>query len=759
MSLKQAKYQLGASALVLSLILSGTASAQLDEVVVTAQKREQSLQDVPIAVTAIDDAYIESRNISTINSLSSLVPNVKIGNAPNNTTAAQISIRGGVTINPALTWEPTVGMYLNGSYIGKTQGSVFDVADIERIEVLRGPQGTLYGRNTLAGAINLITAKPTGEFGGRAQLGFGNYNAKIAKGSVNLGQLGPIKAKISGLYKKRDGFVETIENPFPGVLAAGPLSADEFENEDKFSALVALSADLTDSISLDYTFDFSEADQNPAFSQVVSVSPGNIFDPASPFYVGFGPFGGQYFGFPLDLYVDRDRQFEGSTDGPVREFSKVQGHNLTATIDTGLGEFKSITSLRDMSWKDSLDLDGSPLPLAHTQRLSDYDSFAQEFQLSGEIGNLNYVVGGYYFEDDGFTNNPQTFFGGASVFDSRYGFSTEAWAGFMHADYNISDRLTLTGGLRYTDEQKTIDRANIAVVFMGLPPNTPFVPEGTTGTTSFDDLSPQVSLTYKASDNVNLYAKYARGFKSGGFNGEAGSVVETLRPYDSEIVNSYEIGAKTRFWDGRAQVNATAFFNKHKDMQLSVFTAQGAAASDIRNAGRANINGIELEGLFQLSEDFLLRTNLGLLDTEYKEFIEFGADVANDRAFPQAPKTTFSAGFDWDVTSGDWGGLTLSGDMNHTAKHFTYPYSLTPSFPGQVAFNSEVQAYTLFDARLAWTNIPVADQNIELAIWAKNLSNKEYIANFIDFGPGFGGLTPGYFGPPRTYGATLGINF
>ena len=750
---------MGASALVISALLAAPASAQLDEIVVTAQKREQSLQEVPIAVTAIDEAYIESRNLTSIKSLSSLAPNVKIENTPGNTTGAQISIRGGVTINPALTWEPTVGIYLNGSYIGKTQGSVFDVADIERVEVLRGPQGTLYGRNTLAGAINLITAKPTGEFGGKLKAGIGNYNAQMVKGSVNLGQFGPVKAKISGLYEKRDGFVKGVDNPFAGVLAAGPRSSDEFESLDKFSALLALSADLGENLTADYTFDFSEADQDPTFSQIINVSPGNIFDPASPFYVGFGPFGGQYFGFPLDLYTNSDRQFEGTTDGFVREFSKVHGHNLTLTLDTGFGEVKSISSLRDLAWKDGLDLDGSPLPLAHTQRLSDYDSFSQEFQLTGSSDRLNYVIGAYYFEDDGFTNNPQNFFGGASVFDSRYGFETEAIAAYAQADFNISDQLTITGGLRYTEEEKTIDRANIAVVFQGLPPNTPFVPEGTTATTKFDDLSPQVALNFAASDNINFYAKYSQGFKSGGFNGEAGSVVETVRPYDAEKVNSFEVGAKTRFFDNRMQLNATAFFNKHKDMQLSVFTAQGAAASDIRNAGRANIQGIEIEGLFQLSDDFLLRSNLGLLDTEYKEFIEFGMDVSDDRAFPHAPKTTFSMGFDWEAASGDWGDLTLTGDMNHSAKYFTFPYSLTPNFPGQVAYNSEAPSRTIFDARIAWSNIPIADQNIELAIWGKNLTNDEYLTNFIDFGPGFGGLTNGYFGPPRTYGATLGINF
>ncbi len=754
MSYSKLRYALLLSASTIASGLAIPAAAQLDEIIVTAQKREQSIQDVPIAVTAINKAYIESRNITSIESLSSLAPNLKIERTPGNATAAQISIRGGVTINPALTWEPTVGIYLNGAYIGKTQGAIFDVADIERLEVLRGPQGTLYGRNTLAGAVNIITAKPAEEFGGNLKVGFGNYNARMAKGTVNFGQIGPIRAKVSAMLEKRDGFIDVIPNPVTGVTTAGAASTDELENLDKKSLMVALSSDITENLTVDYTFDISDADQKPTFSQIVSVSPQNIFDPSVPFYVGGGPFGGQYFGFPLDLYVNADRQFTASVDGPVFEKSRVEGHNLTAALQTDIGTLKSITSKRFMSWDDALDLDGSPLPLAHTQRLSSYKSFSQEFQLTGGTDTINYVAGLYYFTDDGDTKNPQFFFGGANRFDSRYGFETDAIAAYGQVDVALSDALTVTGGLRYTEEEKSIDRANL---LLGSPAIF-LVPAGTTAETKFDNLSPSVTMDYAFTPDVSAYAKYSKGFKSGGFNGEAGSIVETQRPYDAEIVDSFELGFKSRFMDNRAQINAAAFFNKHKDMQLSVFTAQGAAASDIRNAARANINGLEIEGLFQATDTFTARASLGLLDTKYKEFIEFGTDVADDRAFPHAPKSTWSAGFDWQAYSGDMGTVTLSADVNHSAKYFTYPYSLTLTAPQQ-AFNSQAPARTLVDGRLAWSNIPLAGQEVELAIWGKNIFDKEYISNFIDFGPGFGGLTNGYFGPPATYGVTLGVGF
>lgn len=741
-----------------SILMGAPALAQssgLDEIIVTARKQAETLQDVPLAVTAVTKDYIESRGITSIESLSSLAPNLKVERTPGNTTGAQISIRGGVTINPALTWEPTVGIYLDGVYIGKTQGSIFDVADLERAEVLRGPQGTLYGRNTLAGAINLITAKPTGEYGGKVQVGYGNYNDFTARASVNFNQTGPFKVKLSGMLQNRDGFIDVVDNPFPGVLAAGPRSTDELESVDKKSFLVAVRMEPSNEVTLDYSFDFSFADQAPTFSQIVSVSPNNIFDPSFGGYVGFPGAPGQFFGFPLDLYVNADRQETATVDGDVFEKSKVQGHNLTATFDLGNGHaIKSISALRKLSWDDALDLDGSPLALAHTQRLSDYESLSQEFQLTGTFGDVDYVAGAYYFDDDGQTNNPQSFFGGANEFDSRYAFTTQAFAIYGQADFPVSERLALTGGLRWTQENKTIDRTNI---LLGPPPFA-LVPARTTAEKSFARVSPSVTANFDVNDDINLYAKYSSGFKSGGFNGEAGSVVETQRPYRSEIVDSFEIGSKARFFDNRMQLNAAAFFNKHRDMQLSVFLATGAAASDIRNAGRAEIKGFEIEGLFQIVDGFTARGSLGYLDPEYKEFIEFGIDVTNDRAFPHAPDLTASAGFDARIWQGDIGRLDLTADINHSAEYFTFPYSLA-STTGQNANNTVAASRTLLDARLALSELDIAGANATLAIWGRNLTDKEYLANFIDFGPGFGGLTNGYFGPPRTYGVTLGIDW
>ena len=740
-------------------ILLGSAPAfaqdgALDTIVVTAQKRAQDAQDVPIALTAVSNDYIESRNISSIESLSALAPNLKVEQTPGNSTAAQIAIRGGVTINPALTWEPTVGIYVDGVYFGKTQGSIFDVADIERIEVLRGPQGTLYGRNTLAGAVNIITKKPTGEFGGRIEGGYGNYDSYFVKGSLDLPQIGPFKIKASGMIRERDGIIDVVPNPIAGVTLAGPSSTNELDDRNQKSFLVTVGADVTDNISLEYAFDYSDADQNPKFSQIVSVSPGNIFDPASPFYVGGGPIGGQFFGFPLDLYVSDDRLFEASVDGAVFERMKVRGHRFTGTIDLGDYELKSITGYRELDWDDGLDLDGSPLPLAHTQRISDYQSFSEELQFTGTVDRLSFVLGGYYFQDRGNSENPQFFFGGANIFDSQYNFETEAWAIFGQADYALTDQLTITGGLRYTNEDKVIGRR----LFLVGPPPFELIPGGTRGEESFDNISPTAIIAYDVNDRINLYAKYSQGYKSGGFNGEASSVVETLRPYLEETVRSFEIGMKSRLFDDRLQFNAAAFWNNHEDMQLSVFTAQNAAASDVRNAGEARIAGFEFEILARPIDVLTVGVNYGFLDTEYKEFIEAGIDEADNRAFPHAPEHTLSINGNLELHSGEFGAVNLLTDVVYTSEYFTFPYSLTPTDPLN-AFNTQAEARALADARLVWSGIPVGGTEFEVSVWAKNIFNKEYVANFIDFGPGFGGLTNGYFGDPRTYGFTIGASF
>lgn len=745
--------------------------AGIGDIVVTAQKRSENVQDVPIAISAVSSEFIESRGVSSIDSLGTIAPNVKIERAPSSKTISQIAIRGSVTINPAITWEPAVGLYLDGVYIAKAQGSIFDVADLERVEILRGPQGTLYGRNALAGAINLISKKPSGELGGMAEVTYGSFDQWKFKASLDLPAMGAFSAKVSGQIVDRGGLVKIVPNPVPGVILARPTLIGQTDTIDSKSLMIQLRAELSDSITADYTFDYNRQKQRPPFAQLVGVNrngdPRDIFDPASPSYIAVAP---------LNLYANPRRQKVASIDGDVYERSRAMGHALTITADLGSATLKSITAHRDLKWADGLDLDGSPLDIAFTQRITDYDAFSQELQLTGSgfDEKLDYVLGAFYFKEKAETLGPQQFFGlfgnFGSYFQSDYGSNTKAFAVYAQLDYRIIESLKLTLGGRYTHERKDIRRFFAA----GSPLVTVInLPYGGVPDAKYNDFSPAVTLSYEASDDINLYARFARGFKSGGFNGETNvffdpaapagcpfGLTELCQPYRPEKVDSYELGIKTRLLDDRLIFNVAAFHDRHKDIQLSIFTAAGAAASVVRNAAAARIQGLEFEAVARPTDGLTINASLALLDAKYRRYIDGGIDVSRNRAFPHTPKRTASLGLDWRIIEGDWGKLKLSGDVNHVSRYFTFPYALTTPTPSdQNAFNTRSKGRTLVNLRAAVSDFEIGGAKVEIAGFVRNLTKENDPSNFIDFGPGFGGLTLGYFPDPRTWGLSIGARF
>ncbi|MGA0734911.1 MAG: TonB-dependent receptor, partial [Steroidobacteraceae bacterium] len=464
-------------------IAQAQADLGLEEIVVTAQRREQRLMDVPIAITVLSGSALSRRGVTDVQAMEGFTPNLQISPTPGNSTAAQLAIRGGVTANPALTWDPAVGIYVDGVYVGKTQGALFDLVEIDRIEVLRGPQGTLWGRNTLAGAFNIVTRKPTGEASGSASVQIGNYGTRNGRISIDLPTIGQAKVNLALATQQRDGWIDNAATHYP-IPPGRQVSTSELNNVDNKSARLAIDLPLSESVDLAYRGDYNDIDQNASHSQL---------------YRSLLPF--------LTPYVATSRQDKATVDGPSFERSKTQGHSLT--LEWRVNEtntLKSITSQRKLTWEDGLDLDGSPLDIAHTQRLSDYDSSSQEVQWIGRAGKLNYVAGLYYFEDDGFTDNPQAFFmefgpGAGVQFKSQYGFTTKAKALFGQLEYSLSEQWSLTAGLRYTDEEKTIDRC------AGLVGIFDYVPCGTRAKTSFSDTTPLAILTWKPNPSLSAYFK------------------------------------------------------------------------------------------------------------------------------------------------------------------------------------------------------------------------------------------------------------
>jgi iron complex outermembrane recepter protein len=722
----------------------------IEEMTVTAQRREQRLQDVPLAVTGFSADQLEARRISNIGDLDALAPGLHISKTISNSTISQISIRGITQINPAIYWDPAVGVYVDGVYIGKSQGSIFDVVDLERVEVLRGPQGTLYGRNTLAGAINLVTRAPSGVFSGSASLEAGNHNALVQAASVDLPQMGNMRLSIAARSERRDGWVSTDRESSRHAL-----------NDRRNDGLrVAADFDVSDSLLAAYRYDRSNVDQSNNFTQLINAD--------LPFLSGF---------------VAAQRRENASVNAPSFEQATVSGHSLTLTQDLGDGRtLKAISGYRSLSWDDSLDLDGSPLDVVFTQRFTDYDQWSQDLQLLGETDRWTYVGGLYYFGDDGATANPQRIFGldpaSAVTFDSRYSTETEAWSAYGQVDFRPIDPLTLALGIRYTREKKSLDRA------FGVSPDPttqPFfflIPEGTGASDTFSATTPMLSAAWRFNDEVNAYVRYAEGFKSGGFNGEfsqppsgdpaedigqliALNIAETQTPFKPERSRTLEAGVKTRFAGGRVQVDAALFENRIDDLQASIFLGSGAAATVVRDAGKATIRGLELEAAVVPVEGTTLRANVALLDPEYDEFLDGGVNVAENRAFVHAPDYTFNVVLDSELLQGNWGVLRATVDYAYTDAFFTYPYQLDGSNPlAQTAADSEVKAHGLLNLRLAVMEAPLGTNATgELSLWMRNALDEDVATNFIDFGPSFGNLRVANFVEPRMFGVTARINF
>ena len=699
----------------------------IEEIIVTAQKREQNLQDVPIAISALSPAYLEKREITSITSLTGLAPNLKVDTAGGNRTTSIISIRGGVQGNPQIYFEPSVGVYIDGVYIAKAQGSLFDVADIERIEVLRGPQGTLYGRNAVAGALNIVSKKPSGELGGKLEASYGNYDYWRVRGTLDLPRFGIFSAKLSGQISKRDGFYKVLGNA----------STDEGQSLDSKSGMVQVRAEPSDALTLDYVFDISVNDQQASPAQAV-LGTGSLAPYITP----------------------RKRQKTVSFNSPNFEYAKNWGHALTATLDLGdVGVLKSITALRKQKYRDALDLDGTPVALGASSRDSRYKQFSQELQLTGEMGRLNYVLGGYYFEDDGFVYNPQSFFSGASNTDGRFGFTTKAYAAYAQLDYKLTDALTLTGGLRYTNEKKTVERYLARITNAGTTVVVD-LPEGATPAAKFEKISPTVTLAYEFSPNFNVYARYAQGFRSGGFNATANTTLDVQRVFKPQVQNTYEIGFKSRLLDNKLQLNVAAFQNDVDDLQLSVFIPGLSASSILVNAGKARVRGVEIEATARPTDRLTLQAGLGYLHSKYLRYMDGGVNVADNRAFPHSPKFTLSTSADWTALEADWGKLNLIVDFNLVTKSYVSPSPLEPTALTQTAADlTRTPTRTMLDARLVLSELPIGGATGTVSLWGKNLLNEKDPNFFIDFGANFQRLIAAYFPDPRTYGVSVGLKF
>jgi iron complex outermembrane recepter protein len=758
----------------------------LEEITVTARRREESLQSAPVAVTAVTGEALETRGAASIDAVSQFTPNVQFDGAAalsGGAYNATVFIRGIGQNDFAIFSDPGAAMYLDGVYLGRSIGGIMDAVDLERVEVLRGPQGTLFGRNTIGGAVNIVSRQPSDEFEGEVSLTGGSFNRFDGKAVVNIPLSDRFATRFTVASINRDGYEEQ--------LGDGSDRGDRDARIGRVQALWRATDDLDFTLSLDAT----RVRQNSAPLTLVDVAPVGV--PFQNLYNGLVAPG---LGIPAPNGVSTvnaswrtssvDQTWAG---GPSVNDLDTRGASLTVAWDLGGVAIKSITAYRELEALFARDGDNTPFTFRETANDDDQDQFSQELHLTGTSFNdrLTWLLGAYYFdesaEEQGKANlaigtfaalealtlpagttwcglpgpNPRPIatcppplrFGGAGNpnnvgvdvgVDLFTRVANESVALFGQGTFDLTDKLSVTAGLRWTQDDKEIQLVHLREAsgryIVGAP--------GTQDTFAeqWSEVTPKLGLELQLTDEALLYLSYAKGFKSGGFNARPLSgIAEVQTPYDPETVDSYEFGAKTRWWDRRMTANLAVFFNDYTDMQLTI---NATPQNFVRNAGEAEIKGAELEVVTRLAQGFDVNLAVGYLDAQYTELdpqlATLNPPLTEDKELVKAPEWTLSAGMQYRFDVG-LGEITLRGDWSYKSKVF------------HDVFNDVRLAQDAFDLFNAYAAFTTRSRHWEIAVFGTNLSDERYRVSG-NSSAGFG-LAESTFSPPREWGATLRYRF
>ena len=772
------------------LILAESAKAQLalEEVIVTAQKKTESLQDTPISLTAFGEEQLEKDGISNLADIGSSVPSLTIEPFPINNSTLRIFIRGIGLIDAQLTQDPPVGVYIDGAYVARSSGLSLDIADLQRIEVLRGPQGTLYGRNSTGGTINLITKRPdfdAVEF--EQKLTSGNRNLFSSKTSLNL-PLGDHSAvKVAYLTSQRDGF---IENEGPG---------GDFGDKDVSGFRIDFAMNVSDRLSLDFAYDDADLDYyNYAYQGVtpatVNPSPSNAGEVIN---AGLAANTQRYM-----TYSDK-RVDSMTTFAPLEEsFSEIRGWSMTTRYSLSeSAEIKYIYAARELIDGSYSDLpasgnanyridngdyrsrDGSVF-VSGTNRVLDQEQSSHEIQLSGLTLNdrLEYIVGLYYFEESATEDNAPShhqFTGPINITDTGatttttfitnfnsqfFTIDNEALAMFGRATWTLpllDDKLRLTLGARHSEdsrdttkdystatytESETRSNANGALIAT-TPRTGPIQSAGYVSAAgqTFSDDSFEVIGELDLSDNTNLYAKFVEAYKSGGFNTRDPDQARFERGFAEEKVASVELGIKSELLDRRLRVNADVFASEYTDIQLNFLIGNSIADTQVVNAGEAEMHGFEMDLAFLASRALLVMFNYAWLDAEITKATDpdTGADVTDSFVFSSAPEHSYTAAVDYTIGEWNWGRLGLNASYN-------FMDDRNGSNRTDVAERVFMESYDLINARLGLYDMALWGGVLNAALWGKNLADSEYVVSAIDNLPHADRAV--IWGDPRSYG-------
>ena len=760
------KLVLAASTLLSPFMASSVSAQAIEDIVVTAQKREERLQEVPIAITALGAAQLESRNITNANDLSAIAPNLTTGVNTSGAGDTAISLRGLQAADALSTNDNPVGVYIDGVINARLSGSVLDLVDLERVEVLRGPQGTLYGRNTTGGAVNFITRKPSKDFGVTQKFGVQTFGGITSRTAIDSGEIGDtgLSGTVNFLYKKIGGHFDNLAQP----------DKKDPGSENVRAGRLAINYDRGGAFRANYSVTHLAQENGTAIGQMTAVSPSFASLLRSP----------------IELTGQRRDTFNTPLNGT--DDIVLTMHNLTAEYD--LNEnlvVKSITGYR--KFQDTVAgpqfgeevlyelppafgggiIPGIPFVAANERH---HEQFTEELQLNGQYGDkvaggnrFVFASGAYYFIEHASDRNPQNYITDGNLIPPAFGgpfpgygvpgsnpfafnASTKSWAVFGQASYTpniLNDKLRLTGGLRYSEDEKETTL---------LPSTTVFVPIAGYAKDKFNAITYLTKAQYFLTDDLNFYVSYSKGYKAGGFNTRS----VNLEPFKPETIKALEVGAKAQWLDGRLQTNVSAFRNKASDQQVSQFVASAAGAVNVvTNAGASTYEGIEFEILAKPVKGITLDWNMGFINPQYDEYgtadpltlLPF--DAKNVARFQYVSQTTGTVGAQYDsdpIPAFREGRIQARLEAIWQSKQDYHPAIVYPSgYQDNPLIDATTSdARTLVNGRIALQDVAFGSGTVDFALWGKNLLDEEYVVQGIDFGAlGFAEQT---FGAPLTAG-------
>jgi iron complex outermembrane receptor protein len=699
-------------------------AARLEGVTVTARKREETLQDVPVAVTAFTPEALEKLNVRDLGDLDAQVPNLTIYAARGSSSTVTAYIRGIGQSDPLWGVDPGVGIYLDDVYIARPQGALLDVFDIERIEVLRGPQGTLYGKNTIGGAIKYISRGLTKETEGSASVTVGNYNQLDTKVSLggSIGD-GALRGRVALASLNRDGFGKNLYND------------QEVSDKEILAMRLQLGAYVNDDLNIQFAYD--QMDDQSGVRGAKMLGP-NAFEVLFPQYGSHAP---------MDDRYDIRSGMKNVNDTYMKGASATVNWHLTDSLD-----LKYVSSWRKSDTETNIDFDTVPAPIVDVLAFYNDEQVTNEFQINYDAGGrARGVIGLYQFDGEAGGQVLNNFLN-ASFGDTRGTVFTESLSLYTDWTFDISDRLKLDAGVRWVDESKravVLNRAYSGADFQTVIA----VPADFDKKTSFSNLSPKISLDYEITPDIMAYIVASRGYKSGGYNIRANSAVpHTLLPFDDEQVDSVEAGLKMALLDRSLFLNTAVFHNRYEDIQLSVFTGydsngdgvDDAFLGDFTNAGKGTVNGVEVEYQWMPGEHFAITGNLAWLDAKYDEFISAAVNIADSQVFTNAPEYSGTVNLEWRT------GLVNGGDLSARIG-YSYQSEVYPTT--DLAEEIKQDGYGLLSAGVIWK----ANDSWSFSLQGTNLTDKEYRTTGYNIAA-LGVLT-GFYGAPRQYSLTARYDF